>query len=210
MKRPFSLLLIVFLSPIVTLAQSAAVQQDAVKPIQESAEPAGTSSPPERREIKIPAGTPLEIETAYTINSQYVRPEDLISFRVLVPIKLDGVTVIDKYSLVTGRIVQAKRGGHWGKAGKLSWTMQDVVAVDLTRVPLQARNDLADAKNSVRGTSHGGEVATHMIVFGALMWPVAPLVLIHGFKRGENAILPEGKRFVVFVQKDTVVKVTER
>lgn len=210
MKRPLSLLLTVFLLPIVTLAQTAAVQPDAAKPIQESAETAGTSSPPERREIKIPAGTALEIETAYTINSQYVRPEDLISFRVLIPIKLDGVTVIDKNSLVTGRIVQAKRGGHWGKAGKLSWTMQDVVAVDLTRVPLQARNDLADAKNSVKGTSHGGEVATHMIVFGALMWPVAPLVLIHGFKRGENAILPEGKRFVVFVQKDTVVKVTGR
>jgi hypothetical protein len=208
LKRPFCLLLILFLSPIVTLAQTAAVQPDAAKPIQVSAEPAGTSSPTERREIKIPAGTPLEIETAYTIDSQYVRPEDLISFRVLIPIKLDGVTVIEKYSLVTGRIVQAKRGGHWGKAGKLSWTMQDVVAVDLTRVPLQARNDLADAKNSVKGTSHGGEVATHMIVFGALMWPVAPLVLMHGFKRGENAILPEGKRFVVFVQKDTVVKAT--
>ena len=136
MKRPLSLLLMVFLSPIVTLAQTAAVQPDAAKPIQMSAESAGTSSPPERREIKIPAGTPLEIETAYTINSQYVRPEDLISFRVLIPIKLDGVTVIEKYSLVTGRIVQAKRGGHWGKAGRLAWAMEDVVAADNTRVLL--------------------------------------------------------------------------
>jgi len=33
----------------------------------------------------------------------------------------------------------------------------------------------------------------------------APAQLI-GFKRGENAVLPQGKRFVVFVQTDTTVK----
>jgi hypothetical protein len=159
------------------------------------------------REFKIPAGTPLEIETAYTVDSQHVGSEDLISFRVLVPIKSDGVTLIEKYSLVTGRVVEAKRGQHWGRAGKLSWIMQDVVAVDLTRVPLQARNDSTDAKNAVKGTSHAGQVATEMIVFGSLMWVIAPVVLLHGFKRGENAVLPEGKRFIVFVKQDTVVKI---
>src|SRR5262249_2045502 len=130
-------------------------------------------------------------------------------FRVLVPVKVDGIIVIEKNSLVTARVVEAKRGGHWGKAGKLSWLLQDVVAVDLTRVPLQARNDVADAKNGVKGTSHSGQVATQMVVFGALMWPIAPVVLIGGFRRGENAVLPEGKRFVVFVKTDTVVHVIE-
>jgi hypothetical protein len=28
-----------------------------------------------------------------------------------------------------------------------------------------------------------------------------------GFKRGENAVLPQGKRFVVYVQADTIVKI---
>jgi hypothetical protein len=132
----------------------------------------------------------------------------LISFRVLVPIKIDGVTVIEKYSLVTGRVVEAKRGRHWGRAGRLSWIMQDVVAVDLTRVPLQARDNSSDAKNTVKGTSHGGQVATEMIVFGSLMWAIAPVVLLHGFKRGENAVLPEGTRFIVFVKNDTMLKIS--
>jgi len=168
----------------------------------------GTNNPPvETREVKIPAGTPVEVETAYTVSSLDVKPEDLISFRVVVPLKVDGLTVIEKDSLVTGRVVEAKRGGHWGRAGKLSWSMQDVVAVDLTRVLLQARNDLPQAKNGVTGTSHSGEVATRMIVFGTLLWPIAPVVLINGFKRGENAVLPEGKRFIVFVKVDTLVKV---
>ena len=45
-----------------------------------------------------------------------------------------------------------------------------------------------------------------MIVFGALLFPATPLVLMSGFKRGEDAVLPEGKRFIVYVQSETVVK----
>jgi len=35
---------------------------------------------------------------------------------------------------------------------------------------------------------------------------LAPLILMHGFKRGENANLPAHKRFVVFISNDTSVK----
>jgi hypothetical protein len=204
MKRLLCLTLIHFLVFAAVRAQSPPSSSGAANPVQVvQPEPQQSGT----REFKIPAGTPLEIETAYTVDSEHVRSEDLISFRVLVPIKIDGVTLIEKYSLVTGRVVEAKRGQHWGRAGKLSWIMQDVVAVDLTRVPLQARNDLTDAKNAVKGTSHAGQVATEMIVFGSLMWVIAPVVLLHGFKRGENALLSEGKRFIVFVKQDTVVKI---
>jgi hypothetical protein len=45
---------------------------------------------------------------------------------------------------------------------------------------------------------------------GALLAPtvvLAPLALMQGFKRGEQAVIPEGKRFVVYVQKETIVRV---
>jgi hypothetical protein len=35
----------------------------------------------------------------------------------------------------------------------------------------------------------------------------APLALMQGFKRGEQAVIPEGHRFVVYVQKDTFVRI---
>jgi hypothetical protein len=202
------LLLTAFLFPSVTPAQSGVVPTDAAKALQGSQSIPDTApeSPAPKREYKIPAGTAIEVEAAYTVSSLEVRPNDYVSFRVLVPVQVDGVTVIDKQSLVTGRVVEAKRGGHWGKAGKLAWTMVDVVAVDLSHVPVQAPNDRPSGENRIAGTSHGGRVATEMIVFGALMWPIAPVVLISGFKRGENAVLPQGKRFVVFVKSDAVVK----
>jgi len=207
MTRAFSLVL-VHLFVITTIqAQSPAATTGAANSVQVAQRELPASLTVPARELKIRAGTPLEIEAAYSVSSLDVRPNDLISFRVIVPIKIDGVTVVERYSLVSGRVVQAKRGGHWGKAGKLSWAMQDVVAVDLTRVPLQAQIEGPEAKNGVKGTSHGGQVATEMIVFGSLLFVAAPLVLLSGFRRGENAVLPEGKRFVVYVQSDTNVKV---
>ncbi len=207
MTRAFSLAL-VHLFVITTIqAQSPAATTGAANSVQVAQRELPASLTVPARELKIRAGTPLEIEAAYSVSSLDVRPNDLISFRVIVPIKIDGVTVVERYSLVSGRVAQAKRGGHWGKAGKLSWAMQDVVAVDLTRVPLQAQREGPEAKNGVKGTSHGGQVATEMIVFGSLLFVAAPLVLLSGFRRGENAVLPEGKRFVVYVQSDTNVRV---
>src|SRR5256885_7234973 len=208
MKIPLCLTLTYLLLATTVAAQSPAASTTAANPVQLS-QPESATPSPAVRELKIPAGTPLEVETAFTVNSQCVRPEELISLRVLVPVKVDGVTLIEKYSLVTGRIVEAKRGRHWGRAGKLSWIMQDVVAVDLTRVPRQAVRDTPASTNRVAGTSHGGEVAAHIAIAAPLMLFAAPLALTAGFKRGENAMLPEGKRFIVYVANDTTVNTTK-
>jgi len=74
MKRAFSLALIHLFVFATIQAQSPTVATDAANPVQLS-QPESTAPPPAVRELKIPAGTPLEIETAFTVNSQYVRPE---------------------------------------------------------------------------------------------------------------------------------------
>ena len=211
MRSSISVLLTIAFLCSSLAAQSARAPESATKPIQPSESAAAISAPaqPQPRELKLPAGTPIDIEATYTVSSIDFRPGDYLSFRVLVPVMIDGVTLIDTGSLVTGRVVEAKRGGHWGKAGRLSWTIQDVVATDGTRVPLQAQKDLPTGRNGIKGTSHGGEVATKTVLMGVLLapvFPIAPLALMSGFKRGEDAVLPQGKRFVVFVQSDTAVR----
>ena len=186
--------------------------------------------PQKPQQIVVPAGTRLDVEAVYTVSSLDVRPGDLISFRVLVPIKVGGCTVIENGALVTARVVVAKRGGHWGHGGRLSWTMQDVVAVDGTRLPIRPegetgsdelsktpggegtgkRSEGAGTNNSVKGTSHSGEVLTKVIIAGAIFPPLAPLGLMQGFKRGENAVLPEGKRFLAFVGSNASVTVSSK
>lgn len=209
MRKPISLILAALLSPLTILAQSPGVEPGAIKPVQEAQSIADTTTPAKlaRRELRIPAGTTLEIETAYTVVSSNVRQYDFLSFRVLVPIKVDGVTLIEKDALVTGRVIEAKRGGRWGKSGRLSWVMLDVVAVDLSRVPVQPHQELPGGSDRISGISHGGEVAARAAMM-SVFFPLAPIAIIGGaFKRGEDAILPQGKRFVVYVQKETVVSV---
>lgn len=212
-----------------SFAQTSVAETGAAKIIQPSqTSPATSLSPGTDLELKIPAGTAIEVEVAYTVSSLDIRPGELLSFRVLIPVIVNGVTAIEKGALVTARVTLAKRGGHWGKAGRLAWAMEDVVAADNTRILLDpathSRNEALwnleskgkDSKTtqlgqgSVKGTSHKGEVATKTVITAAIFPPLAPLALINGFRRGENAVLPEGKRFVVAVRSEASVSVTRK
>lgn len=178
----------VVLMAMVLAPKRTAAQGQAAQPVE----------PPKKSKAKIPNGTSVEVEAAFTVNSQEVRKGDLISFRVVNPVIVDGITIIAPGATATARVVKASRGGHFGRAGRLAWSMQDVTAVDGTRIPLQAGGRLV-------GDSKAAKVATKMILTGALLTFAAPVVLLYGFKRGDNAILPAGKRFEVFVHGETEV-----
>ena len=135
--------------------------------------------------LQIPDGTVIDIEAPYRLNSMEFKPNDKISFRVVNPIKLNGVTVIEAGAIATGRIDRAKRGGHFGKAGVFVWTMQTVTAVDGSQVPLRA------VPVRVRGDSKAAKVATQMIITGALLPLIAPVALLHGFKRARTPLSPQ-------------------
>ena len=148
-------------------------------------------------QMTIPDGTPLEIECTYTVSSGEVEEGSAVSFSVIHPVVIDGVTVIARGARATARVTKAKKGGSWGRAGQLAWAMQDVVAVDGSRVPLEF-------SKSTKGDSKGGTVATGVIVTGVLFWPAAPL---WGFKKGKDAKVPAGQRFGVTVHGNALVQV---
>ncbi|HEV2764286.1 MAG TPA: hypothetical protein VGV38_15005 [Pyrinomonadaceae bacterium] len=163
----------------------------------------GVAAPPapaRPAEVLLPASTIVDVEAAYDINSQLVKTGDALSFRVVNPVKVNGVTVIEAGATATGRVEVAKRGGHWGKAGTLVWSLQYVTAVDGSRVPLQF------ATIRQKGDSKGAKVATQVALTGAVFWFAPPVALLHGFKRGGNAFIPAGKRFEAFVQGDSKIK----
>jgi len=150
--------------------------------------------------VKIPDGTPIEVEAPYMYRSMDFKPNDRISFRVVNPVKIEGVTLVEQGANATGRIERAKRGGHWGKAGLLVWTMQSVTAVDGSQVSVRP------SSIRLRGDSKGAKVATAMIITGALMPLIAPVALLHGFKRGHDAFIPAGKRYSLVVNGDSAVR----
>jgi hypothetical protein len=153
------------------------------------AQPAGV-------EMKIPDGTPLELELQSNITSKEAQEGDIINFTVVNDVVVNGVTVIQKGAPAKARVAVAKKSGHWGKSGKLGWAMQDVMAADGSRLALRMDKKMT-------GDSKGGTVATGVIVTSLVFWPAAPL---WGFKKGKDVSMPAGKRFEAFVHGDTSVK----
>jgi hypothetical protein len=151
----------------------------------------------ELTEVIIPDGTPLEVESSFTVSSGEVEEGSALSFTVVHPLKVNGVTVIAAGARATGRVTKAKKGGSWGRAGTLAWEMKEVTAVDGSRIPLEF------AKRT-KGDSKGGTVATGVIVTGVLFWPAAPFWAL---KKGKDAKVPAGSRFDVAVHGNGTVKV---
>lgn len=147
-------------------------------------------------EVTIPDGTSLEVESTFTVSSAEVEEGSAVSFTVVHPVKVNGLTVIRAGARATARVTKAKKGGSWGRAGQLAWMMQDVVAVDGSKVPLEFTK-------STKGDSKGGTVTTGIVVTGLLFWPAAPF---WGFKKGKDAKVPAGRRFDVAVHGNTTVK----
>ncbi|HEX8921487.1 MAG TPA: hypothetical protein VF766_08405 [Pyrinomonadaceae bacterium] len=147
-------------------------------------------------EVKVPDGTPLEIELMTNISSATAKEGDIVDFTVVNPVVINGVTVIERGAPAKARIAAVKKAGYWGKAGRIGWTMQDALAADGNRIALRMEKKLT-------GDSKGGTVATATIVTAVVFWPAAPF---WGFKKGKNAVFPAGKRFEAFVHGDVAVK----
>ncbi|MFN2499934.1 MAG: hypothetical protein ABR557_12680 [Pyrinomonadaceae bacterium] len=198
MRQVISLVLVILCTATPLLAQNPSASPTATETIQPSQSAAVPSSPtPESQVNKIPDGTPVEIEAPYRLSSMEFKPEDKISFRVVDAVKVNGLTVIEQGATATGIVEKSKRGGHWGKAGLFVWTMQSVTAADGSQIPVRTTSV------RLRGDSKGAKVATAMIITGALMPLIAPVALLHGFKRGENAFIPAGKRYTLYIEANS-------
>lgn len=154
------------------------------------------SPQPAAVEMKIPDGTPLELELQSNITSKEAQEGDIVNFTVVNDVVVNGVTVIQKGAPAKARVAVAKKSGRWGRSGKLGWAMQDVMAADGTRIALRMEKNLT-------GDSKGGTVATGVIVTSLVFWPAAPL---WGFKKGKDVTMPAGKRFEAFIHGDANVK----
>ena len=156
----------------------------------------GEATPPADGIINVPDGMEIEIQLKNDASGQELKVGDIIDFVVVKPVQVNGLTIFEKDAAARARITTAKRAGHWGKAGKLEWAMQDVLAADGNRIPTRfTKRKLGDSKG---GTVAVAAVATTLL-FG-------PFGLFWGLKKGEPAIIPAGNRYSVFVAGDTKIK----
>ena len=158
-----------------------------------TAAPAGAPADPM---VNVPDGTEVEIQLKNNASGEELKVGDIVDFTVVKAVQINGLTVFEKDAAARARITTAKRAGHWGKAGKLEWAMQDVLAADGNRIPARfTRREVGDSK--------GGTVAVAAVATTVLLGPVG---LLWGLKKGKPAIIPAGNRYSVFVSGDIKIK----
>ena len=156
---------------------------------------AGESAPTDGV-VSVPDGTEIEVQLQNNASGEELKVGDVVDFIVVRPVQLNGVTIFEKEAIARARITTAKRAGHWGKAGKLEWAMQDILAVDGNRIPARFTQRKV-------GDSKGGTVAVAAVATTIFLGPAG---LLWGLKKGKPAIIPAGNRYNVFVHGDTKIK----
>ena len=158
--------------------------------------PAKPVTPPATIRVKIPAGTVIALEPAKAISSAKVQDGSRITFLVTRRVFVNSVLVIDRGAIATARVTKSKRAGSWGRAGALNFAMEDVVAVDGSRIPIQLSQRL-------KGNNHTTAVAAAAIVTGAIVFPyTSPAALIWALKKGDDAVLDQSTKLSATVKSN--------
>lgn len=151
------------------------------------------NQPPETVRLTLPAGTAVEIESAFSVSSANLEKGNRITFLVTRPVFVNGALGIARNAVATGRVVDIKKAQGWGRPGELAWEMEDVFAVDGSRVPLRVSESLKG--NTRVPTTIAGAAATAALVFPY----TSPAALVWAFKKGDDAVLFGSRRFTAMV-----------
>jgi hypothetical protein len=144
--------------------------------------------PPEILRIKVPDGTPVEVELAASISSDAVREGTVIHLKVVKDVSVSGVTVFAKDSEARARVYVITQPAFLGKPGQISWAMEDVTAVNGDHLPATFT-----AQEPSTANLSGGYVQDT-----GTLWE---------FRKNKPSTLPAGHRMHATIHGDSVLEI---
>jgi hypothetical protein len=149
--------------------------------------------------VKLEQGSAIMVETLYPVSSASFKLNSTIAFSVVSPIYVDGVLLIPRGTIARAKIVKLKKAGTFGRGGALTIEMEQIVAIDGTRIPVQLT---AQAEGGNRtGAMAAGAAATSALIFPY----TAPAAIVWGFKKGDDAVIRGSKQFAAVVKSETQI-----
>jgi hypothetical protein len=91
---------------------------------------------PETVDVKIPDGTPIEVELKGNLSSEEVQEGTIVEMSAAEDLVVNGVPVILRGSAARARIMAVKQPGSHGGSGEVAWFMQDIVAISGDHIPV--------------------------------------------------------------------------
>jgi hypothetical protein len=179
----------------------AAAPHPAAAPV--PAPPAATVMPPAPATINTPAvapapvtkvvsvvpdGTEVDLKLAETISSARAMEGQRIRFKVAKDVVVDGYVVIQTGSLAIGTVTKASPKKWAGRSGKLEMSLQNVTAIDGTKIDLSGNRGGS-------GDSHVGRMVTGMVITSIFTFGGSALFLL---MHGKDLVIPEGSGATTF------------
>ncbi len=131
----------------------------------------------------VPPGTPVMLQFMETISTKTAQKGDKIRLRVYTNVVVDGKTLIAQDAPGVGVVTEVRRPGGFGKRGRLKIRLDNVQAIDGSRVALEAY------KSGERFSAEGPGAATAGLVV------LGPVGLVGGaFIKGKHVTIDEGTR----------------
>ena len=182
--RPLSYVLIPLMSAALVAQQGPQDSTPAPQSPVTAAAPAQTSS-----NILLHDGIPIKLRLLNKLDSHTAKNGDEIPFDIVNDVVVGGVTVLRRGSPATGVVTQAAASRTMGRAGKLSFTINDVKLRNGGGVPVRAFNRTS-------GENRTGEIVALMVEMPIVSAPF--FLLIHG----TNTTFPRGTEITAFVNGD--------
>jgi len=92
----------------------------------------------DKLEATIPDGTELTVVTTDEISSKTATEGDPLTFKVEEDVKVNGIVVIAKDTIVKGVVSNAEKSGRMGRSGKLGIRVESTTAIDGQKIRLRA------------------------------------------------------------------------
>jgi len=159
----------------------------------------GQPVPSPIKTVKLPRGTAVIVETLYPVSSADFKLNNTIAFAVARPVFVDDALIIPRGTIARAKIVRVRKAGNFGRGGALTFQMEQIVAIDGTKIPVQLTA-------AAEGGNRTGMMAVGAAATSALIFPyTAPAALVWGFKKGDDAVVRGSKQFAAVSKDETEI-----
>jgi hypothetical protein len=142
----------------------------------------------------IPLGSGVEIELLENISSESLQAGQSVPFKLVSPLEAHGMILLAANTRFDGTVTAVNASGHWHKAG----------AFDLKLEPLKLGNGSEvrvdfhrPTRLNARGEKTGEAIGGSMML--AYYFPLIPVALIGGARKGKPFKIRAGERYLVYV-----------
>ena len=142
----------------------------------------------------IPLGTGVEIELLEGVSSETLQAGQSVPFKLVNALEAHRLILLPANTPINGTITVAHPSGHWHKAGAFDLKLEPLKLANGTAVRMDFhRPTRLNARGEKAGEAIGGSIMM------AYYFPLIPVALIAGARKGRPFKIRAGERYLVYV-----------